>query len=75
VELPDKTMSKFDPILAICSAILAFAPDPTAIMAITALTPMMIPNIVRDERILLTSSALKASRRPANSLVIVSSYK
>jgi hypothetical protein len=70
VELPDKIMSMFDPILAICSAIRFFAPEPTAIMAITAPTPMMIPNIVKAERILLTIRALSAIRRLARSLVI-----
>jgi hypothetical protein len=70
VELPERTMSKFDPILAICSAIRLFAPEPTAIMAMTAPTPMMIPNIVRVDRILLTISALKAIRRLARRRVI-----
>jgi hypothetical protein len=63
-------MSMFDPILAICSAICFFAPEPTATMAITAPTPIMIPNIVRVERILLTISALKAIRRLARRRVI-----
>jgi hypothetical protein len=71
VELPDKIMSIFDPMLAICSAMRAFAPEPTAIMAITAPTPMMIPNMVRAERILLTMSALKAIRRLAKKVVII----
>ena len=56
--------------LAICSAIRAFAPEPTAIMAMTALTPMMIPSMVRAERILLTLRALKAIRRLAKKVVI-----
>jgi hypothetical protein len=70
VELPDRTIRRFDPMLAICSAIWAFAPEPTAIMAITALTPMMIPSVVKAERILLTLSALKAMRRLAKNVVI-----
>ena len=44
--------------LEICSAIILLAPVPTASMAITAPTPIMIPNIVSAERILLTFNAL-----------------
>jgi hypothetical protein len=64
------TMRRFDPILAICASIRAFAPEPTAIMAMTALTPMMIPSMVRLERILLTTSALRAIRRLARNVVM-----
>jgi uncharacterized protein involved in outer membrane biogenesis len=56
--------------LAICSAIRAFAPEPTAIMAMTALTPIMIPSMVKAERILLTLRALKAMRRLAKKVVM-----
>ena len=56
--------------LAICSVIWAFAPEPTAIMAMTALTPMMIPSTVRAERILLTLRALNAIRRLAKKVVM-----
>ena len=45
--------------LEICSAILLLAPVPTASMVITAPTPIMIPSIVRAERILFTFNALK----------------
>ena len=45
--------------LAICSAIFLLAPVPTASMAMTAPTPMMMPSMVRAERILFTLSALK----------------
>jgi hypothetical protein len=69
------TMRRFDPILAICSSIRAFAPEPTAIMAMTAPTPMIIPSMVRAERILLTMRALRAMRRLARRRVIYSSYK
>jgi hypothetical protein len=72
VELPDMTIIRFDPILAICSAILLFAPEPTAIIAITAPTPMMIPSIVRAERILFTIRALRAILRLARRRVIFS---
>lgn len=56
--------------LAICSAIRAFAPEPTAIMAMTELTPMMIPSMVNPERILLTLRDLKAIRKLARIVII-----
>ena len=43
--------------LDICSAILWLAPEPTATMAITAPTPIMIPSMVSAERILFTRRA------------------
>lgn len=45
---------------AICWRILSCAPEPTATMAMTAATPMMMPSIVSAERILLMRSARKA---------------
>src|SRR5687768_7927874 len=39
------------------------APRPSAIIAITAATPMTIPSIVRNDRILLARSAPSATRR------------
>ena len=48
--------------LAICLAICLLAPVPTASMAITAPTPMMIPSMVRADRILLTLKARRAIR-------------
>jgi hypothetical protein len=39
-------------------------------MATTALTPMMIPSMVKAERILLTLRALKAMRRLAKKVVM-----
>ena len=56
--------------LAICSVIWAFAPEPTATIAMTALTPMMIPSAVKTERILLTLRALNAIRRLAKKVVM-----
>jgi hypothetical protein len=56
--------------LAICSAIRTFAPEPTAIIAMTALTPMMIPSIVKPDRILLTLRALNAIWRLAKKALI-----
>ncbi len=43
--------------LDICSDILWLAPEPTATMAITAPTPMMMPSMVSAERILFTRIA------------------
>ncbi len=60
VTLPDRTMMMLLPMLRICSSIRAVAPDPTATIAITAATPMMIPSMVRADRSLLTLSALNA---------------
>jgi hypothetical protein len=48
--------------LAICSSIRCLAPEPTAIIVMTALTPIMIPSMVNAERILLAISALRAIR-------------
>ena len=58
VALPESTMSKLDPMEAICSWMRALAPEPMAIMAMTAPTPMMMPSMVRPERILLRPRAL-----------------
>ena len=55
-------MKRFDPIAAKDSRTRAFAPSPIAIIAITALTPMIMPSAVNDERILLRSSARNAIR-------------
>jgi hypothetical protein len=55
----------FDPMLAICWAIWAFAPEPTASMAMRAPTPIMIPSMVKMERILLLRRVLNAIFRLA----------
>jgi hypothetical protein len=74
VELPDRTIRRFEPMLAMCSVIWAFAPKPTAIMAMTALTPMTIPSTVKTERILLTMRARNAIRRLAKRVVTSSVF-
>ena len=56
--------------LAMCSTICAFAPEPTAIMAMTAPTPMIIPSIVKADLILFTKRALNAIRKLAKRVVI-----
>lgn len=57
--------------LAMCAVIWAFAPEPTAIMVMTALIPTMIPNMVNAERILLTLRALNAIGRSAKKVVTI----
>ena len=57
VVLPGRMMMRLLPMLEICSEIFSLAPVPTASMAMTAPTPMMIPSMVRAERILLTRRA------------------
>ena len=57
--------------LEICSAICRLAPVPTATMAITAPTPMMMPSMVRAERILFTRSARKEILKVEGMLIII----
>ena len=59
--VPGMTMSMLLPRPEIVSAIHAVAPRPIDCMRRTAPTPMTIPSIVRDERILFRSSAENAS--------------
>ena len=53
VVLPGSTSSRFDPTEAIWAAIRSLAPAPIATITMTAATPMIIPSIVRTDRILL----------------------
>src|SRR5262245_55348615 len=66
---PDRTMSRFEPRLWICSAMRACAPEPIETIAITAATPMMMPSIVRMLRSLLTRSARTAMRALASAFM------
>ena len=50
------------PIAANDCSTCALAPSPIATIAITAATPMMMPSVVRNERILLRISACRAIR-------------
>ena len=61
VVLPGSTSSRFDPTEAIWAEIRWFAPSPIATMMMTAATPMIIPSIVRMERILFARSERKAT--------------
>ncbi len=56
---PGLTVSRLLPMLENRSDISRFAPEPTANIMITAMTPIIIPSMVRAERILLTARALK----------------
>jgi hypothetical protein len=57
---PGITRRRFDPILEIWSEIIRSAPAPMATIAITDAIPIMIPSMVRIERILLTRKAREA---------------
>ena len=56
VVLPGRIIIRFEPMEAICAEIRSLAPAPIATIAITAATPMIIPSIVRMERILFALS-------------------
>src|SRR5688572_3552496 len=59
---PALTKSRLVPMLEICACTEACAPWPMLTMAITADTPMMMPSMVSAARILLRTSARKATR-------------
>ena len=63
VATPGKIMRKLVPSDEICAWIAACEPWPTAIIAITQATPMMMPSIVSAERILLRPIALSPTLR------------
>src|SRR5690242_20658301 len=62
-----------EPIAANCSCALAAAPWPMPTTAMTAPTPMMVPNIVRAERNLLRANARIASRNAAERSITTTS--
>src|SRR4029077_4476478 len=74
VTVPGKITNKLVPRLAICSCTLFFAPSPMATMAMTAPTPMMIPNIVRKERSLFLANARSAIRNAMTNIFYVSGF-
>jgi hypothetical protein len=51
---------RFDPMLAILSVTLALAPWLKATMTMTAITPMIIPSMVKPERSLWARMLLQA---------------
>jgi hypothetical protein len=57
--------------LDICSTIRCLAPVPTATMVMTEPAPMMIPSMVRAERILFTHSARRDIFMAEEMLIIV----
>ena len=61
--VPLRTKSTFSPSPCIVSSMLSCAPLPTPTMAITALTPIMIPSVVNAVRSLLARSELTALSR------------
>ncbi len=61
--LPEKTVMTFCPSAAMRACTCALAPRPSATMAMTAPTPMMIPSIVSTVRILFRRNARNATLR------------
>ena len=57
---PGVTMSMLLPRLAIESSTLLLTPMPMETIAMTAATPMMMPSMVRTERILFAKSSCRA---------------
>ena len=66
LKLPALIMIMLVPADLICSSIEDWAPVPSATMAITAPTPMIMPSMVSEVRILLRLSALIAIRSVIN---------
>src|SRR5450759_5512937 len=66
VTVPEPTNRMFEPIAAICCCTCCWAPCPTPTIAMTAPTPIMMPSMVRLERILLRARARTAIRATAN---------
>ena len=62
VMAPGVMMTRLAPRLSICLSTAACAPEPMAMDAMTAPTPMMIPSMVRSERLMLRRSAFHAVR-------------
>src|SRR5215510_6952780 len=62
-------MSRFAPMEAKDCSTWALAPSPIATMAITAETPMITPNVVRNERSLLRKRAYTATRKVSSGVI------
>jgi hypothetical protein len=63
-------MITFCPRLAICASTCAFAPLPIPTIAMTALTPMIMPRAVRTDRSLFRRSARKAMLNVDPTLIV-----
>jgi hypothetical protein len=61
--VPENNMTMLVPALSICARMRDLAPSPIDWMKMTAPTPMMMPRVVRNERILFRRSARCARRR------------
>jgi hypothetical protein len=57
---PGRMMSRLEPMVAIWSEICLVAPLPTATMTMTAAMPIMMPSMVRNERMRFTRRARAA---------------
>jgi len=69
-------MIRLLPMLWICSLIRAVAPEPTATMAMTAATPMMIPSMVKADRMRLMRSLISQFNvyRWAGKMIVDAAY-
>src|ERR1700682_467354 len=70
VDVPGKTIKKFVPREEIWACTAACAPPPTAIIAMTQATPMMIPSAVSVDRSLLRAIAFMPTFRIVRNLSI-----
>ncbi len=66
--LPGWIISRLLPMLEICSVTCLVAPPPSVTRMITAATPIMMPSIVRNERITLRRNSRNASNRAFSSI-------
>ena len=73
--LPARTVIRFVPAVLTCSSICACAPVPSATIAMTAATPMIMPSMVSAVRILLRASALKAIRSVMSMDMVMTLWK
>ena len=68
---PGLTISRLVPRLVIFSSMACVAPLPSVTIVMTALTPMTMPRIVRNERSMLRRTERRASMKTLNSMVPV----
>src|SRR5580692_10404909 len=75
VKLPEKTVTTLSPRLATWSSTCLVAPLVRLTEPMTAPTPMMMPSMVSNERILLRRNARKAILNEANILILRQFYR
>ena len=68
---PGCIMIMLEPISAICFWMLTLEPWPMASMVMTEPTPMMMPSMVRNDRILLAAMALSAILNRLKKFIVV----